>query len=140
MKRRVLRVVPIYWLLTAFKSAVALIAPSEFFGYRFALGHSLGSFFFLPVKDMSGEVFPVVKVGWTLVYEMVFYFVFAVCLLVSTRRPHIITIGIGSMLAIAGFLHPFASAFAATYTDPLLVEFAFGCIIALVADRAKMAT
>jgi exopolysaccharide production protein ExoZ len=138
LKRRFFRVVPIYWLLTIFKVMIALFIPSLFFGYHASLIHSVGSFFFLPVRDNGGDLYPVVKVGWTLVYEMFFYCVFAASLFLVPRKAYWATIGLVTILAISGVVIDTKNDFLWTYTNPLLLEFAFGCLIGVFAARLQM--
>lgn len=83
LKRRFIRVVPMYWLV------LALVV-----GMRMAHGHlvsqyfipnTLLSFLFVPSEIADGAIFPPIVVGWTLNFEMFFYAVFAVSLCFASR-------------------------------------------------------
>jgi len=77
IQNRLLRVVPSYWLLTLF--AVAIVQSGfMLFGLQdISLERFLCSLFFLPEFDASGHILPpILFVGWTLEFEMLFYFVF----------------------------------------------------------------
>jgi len=75
IRSRAIRIIPLYWLATL---ATALISTP---GWR----HSLLSALFVPHIDPNGGMYPVVLQGWTLVYEVFFYLIFAVCLCFSRR-------------------------------------------------------
>lgn len=79
--RRVVRIVPMYWLATTAKILTLLVLPG--IALRSALDpqHILFSYLFLPSRNEAGVVEPVLGVGWTLTFEMYFYAVFALALL-----------------------------------------------------------
>jgi len=83
-RRRIVRVVPIYWLLTTLVVMISLLAPAAT-GYRPSPDHVLASYLFIPMEDARGVVSPPLRVGWSLNFEMYFYFVFG-CLLLFPRR------------------------------------------------------
>jgi exopolysaccharide production protein ExoZ len=62
LARRIIRIVPLYWTLTAFAALVL-------FGFG---PNTLGSYLFIPTHRG-----PILTVGWTLNYEMMFYSLFA---------------------------------------------------------------
>lgn len=80
ISRRIWRLAPAYWLFTA----LTLVCPFAF-GWRrtgaTGLALSLG---FLP-DVTSADLTPVLVVGWTLSFEMLFYVVFAACLALPRR-------------------------------------------------------
>lgn len=81
MQRRLTRIVPLYWaatLLYALKLALQGDAP--------ALTDILRSLFFLPYADANGLMRPVLGVGWSLNYEMMFYLLFGFTLLLRPSR------------------------------------------------------
>jgi peptidoglycan/LPS O-acetylase OafA/YrhL len=49
------------------------------------IGHVLASFVFIPWADSTGLAHPVLGLGWTLNYEMFFYVVFSLALLLPQR-------------------------------------------------------
>jgi len=87
MLRRILRIVPIYWLLTTLALVFLIFAPQLFTThYRgIYLPWIVGSYLFLPIAPPDWNATPVVGVGWTLNYEMFFYAVFAGALLLPRR-------------------------------------------------------
>ena len=66
IRQRLIRIVPLYWLLTA-----AMIASIALFSNQVAhsdinLPLTLASFAFFPVENSYGHFYPVLMVGWTL--------------------------------------------------------------------------
>jgi len=81
IKDRLVRIVPLYWIATTAAVLVLLArdAPDPV--------RALASYLFIPVgpPGFGQRFYPVLNVGWTLNYEMVFYAVFA-SLLTLPRR------------------------------------------------------
>jgi peptidoglycan/LPS O-acetylase OafA/YrhL len=74
---RLIRIVPAYWLLTSFVFALLLIAPNMFrmLSASWPLFISSMTFTTFLMPDDLGP--PLLYVGWTLEYEMLFYLIFA---------------------------------------------------------------
>jgi exopolysaccharide production protein ExoZ len=115
LRARILRVVPLYWLVTLAAAALhGIMDPAR-------LAQSL---VFWPHLDAQGHAWPVLLQGWTLCYEMFFYGLFAVSLLL----PHRLWLMTAALLILASAgvaLHPSGPALE-TYTSPLLLEFLAG--------------
>ena len=132
MTRRILRIVPIYWLLTAFALLFLIFAPELFTThYKSAdIPWKLGSFFFLPIAPPGGTLNPLVGVGWTLNYEMFFYVVFAITLLLPRLRGlQLIFLVFGGLIVTGVVLPPSDPAFG-FFTNWLLLDFLLGLAIA----------
>ncbi len=90
------------------------------------------SFLFLPYPRTDGELSPLNGVGWTLNYEMLFYAAFAsaVCL---SRRGAVATITfLFAVMVVIGFRFGPLPDPVAFWCDPLILEFVFGMLIAVV--------
>lgn len=98
-KKRIIRIAPIYWLVTllyVLKGAAAGHPPSNF--------EVLKSLFFIPYTDGIGLVRPILGVGWSLNYEMFFYMLVALTLLLP-RQVRLTTIfACLSMFIMAGYV------------------------------------
>jgi exopolysaccharide production protein ExoZ len=133
LARRIARIVPLYWLMTA--AMIAYVAARGFAASDASPAHAALSLFFIPYPRPSGEMSPVYGVGWTLNYEMFFYAVFALCL--GARRE--ITVGRVAValaaLAVAGWLLPGLPGALAYWADPIVLEFVLGMILALAYRR-----
>lgn len=103
--RRLSRIVPLYWLTTAVTALLVLIWPSLFDRSTFGWSHLLLSLLFVPHYTRGGELLPMVGVGWTLNYEMFFYLVFALGLLLPKGKGLclVVLIMVGSFLTASLF-------------------------------------
>ena len=131
-RRRFLRVVPLYWLLTLAMVTLALAAPSLFKSLKVAPVTLLQSLLFVPHFSQSfpGNVWPLLVPGWTLNFEMFFYVVFGTLLVLprSPRMQTLVAVLVG-LVALGTLLGPLESAAAQTYTHPMLLEFAGGALL-----------
>jgi peptidoglycan/LPS O-acetylase OafA/YrhL len=81
--KRLVRIVPSYWFFTTLMLISTLLVPQELNSGVFTLPHTIMSYLFIPHFNprVEGLLQPILGLGWTLVYEMFFYIVFAICLL-----------------------------------------------------------
>lgn len=79
-RRRLIRVVPLYWLGT-----FVFAAKLSLQGQPPAAWELLCSLFFIPYVDSQGLMRPVLGLGWTLNFEMFFYATVALALLLTPR-------------------------------------------------------
>ena len=128
---RLRRIVPVYWIATGVVLAGAL--AGFFPNLRLQADHVVASFLFVPWRSPSdGHPWPLLVPGWTLNYEMAFYLLFAASIPLGTQRRQaaLLTALFVALVACGILFHP-AGAIAATYTDPMLLEFIGGCWVGL---------
>jgi len=131
--RRIIRVVPTYWIYTSALAVLMILLPHLFSeGKGFGFQHYLASLFFIPWENNIGHLKPLLPVGWTLNYEMYFYLVFAI-LLFMPRRYFLagLSICLGGGI-IAGILYRPLPSLLSVATSPLLSEFLVGCGIGIL--------
>lgn len=133
LARRAARVVPLYWLFTSLMVAVLLLAPGAAKDTALEPAQIVSSYFFLPYERHDGRIAPVLSLGWTLNYEMWFYALLALAL--TLRSPLATATGALAGLVVAGLLFPGASALWICWTNPLILEFAFGMGLAFIWSR-----
>lgn len=136
IKRRLVRIVPLYWIFTGLMVVATFMVSNALAHPDFSISYLLSSLFFIPSRNFQNMIQPVLLLGWTLNYEMMFYLVFATCMLLPAHVgvPSIFVI-IGS-LALAGvFVAPSASAPLVFWTRPIIVEFLLGIVVGLVTLR-----
>ncbi|CCD99466.1 acyltransferase [Bradyrhizobium sp. STM 3809] len=122
-RQRLIRIAPLYWTMTLIMCGFSLI-PHFFRNFRFDAESLIKSVLFIPYVDQAGHVWPLVIAGWTLNYEMFFYLVFTLGLVIG--RPRFFSSSLMLLLIFVGFLGAKDGAFAQTYTDPILLEFVAG--------------
>jgi peptidoglycan/LPS O-acetylase OafA/YrhL len=86
VRRRIVRIVPLYWFYTLLKMALVVLIPSLALRTTLELPHIIYSFLFIPSKSPWGLVQPILPVGWTLFFEMLFYWVFALAIVLAVQR------------------------------------------------------
>jgi exopolysaccharide production protein ExoZ len=78
IKKRLLRVAPLYYFATAVAVIGVLIVPWAFKDTVFDVRHIVMSVLFIPTPEPGGaSIDPFLRLGWTLNFEMFFYAVFA---------------------------------------------------------------
>ena len=89
MLKRLFRIIPLYWSATVLVFLVACLAPWALKSTTNDLGDLIKSLLFIPYMKDSGAVQPVLFLGWTLNYEMFFYAIFAVSMVIWPKMPAI---------------------------------------------------
>lgn len=132
LKRRIIRIVPLYWLATTLKLAILLAAPALTLHSGFDLWHAAASYLFVFARNPNGVAEPLLPIGWTLNYEMFFYAAFA---LVLFWRVPLVRVVSAMMLAVAvlGLLHPGSWSAPLTVLNPIVLEFVAGMALARLA-------
>lgn len=136
---RIVRIVPIYWIYTTLFIAIAFGMPKALFNAAVDPVHILKSYFFIPAEHPRlGIIQPIYTLGWTLNYEMFFYFVFGCCLVI----PHHLfrfaaVVGVLLLLVSVGWSLPLQGPIVTTYTNLILLEFAAGVVLALTLSRLQ---
>lgn len=124
--RRLIRIVPFYWAATLVVFTAATVLPRFFRSTDASVGHLVPSLLFFPHLSSSGEVQPTLILGWSLNFEMFFYVVFALALLLSTRRaPILCAAAIVVVVAIGKLVGPVSTAFD-FYARTTSLEFCYG--------------
>jgi len=136
---RLVRIVPLYWLATLGVVACA-VAGHSFQGLHYSALAVVKSSLFIPfaaIEGAPGSVWPILQQGWTLNYEMFFYILFAISLAAPRQWRHLGLCAVLAALVLAGRIFgPFAGPLASVYTNPLLVDFAAGMVLAYLWMRS----
>ncbi len=130
LQRRLARIVPLYWFATLWFAAATGIRDWP---------HLLASLFFVPQTDpvTGGATLPIVDVGWTLNYEMAFYALFALSMLLPRRIAiWALCLALALLAGPAGMLK--LGMPASFYVQPYWWEFIAGMLIAHLGLRAPL--
>jgi peptidoglycan/LPS O-acetylase OafA/YrhL len=137
---RLIRIVPLYWFLTTLKIGAVLSLPALFRNADLLPWNITASYLFVPAWDARGAASPVIAAGWTLCYEMFFYYTFTLCL-AARWSPVMVITPIFIAAAGIGMARDYSWGAVATLLDPLLLEFVAGMWIGrLVRFAASPAT
>ena len=128
--KRFQRIVPSYWLITSVLIAGSLIAPKLLNEPIGGAWHILASYLFIPdVRPGLSIVRPVLALGWTLNYEMLFYLVFAATMVLPFNKGVVALTALfatGIALRMELGIQQTQIAF---WLDPIVVNFLFGVAI-----------
>ncbi|HWK65864.1 MAG TPA: acyltransferase [Rhizobiaceae bacterium] len=125
---RLLRIAPLYWVVTSIMAIGAL--AGLFPRIRLTAEHVAASLAFVPHRSPSnGEIWPLLTQGWTLNLEMFFYLIFGAVLFLPRERrlAALSAIFVGFVLA-GWYLRP-EGPLLATFTRPIILEFLFGAVL-----------
>ncbi len=134
---RFFRIVPAYWLYTFVVVARIHAFPEGFLYTDYDL-KSCASLLFVPTRNPSGiGEYTVLTVGWTLNFEMFFYLVLALSILINKRRPALVCFLIILPLPL---IYPPNFPLSRVLASHLLYEFLIGLIVAAVLFNARTAS
>ena len=128
MKRRLLRIVPLYWFYTLLKVVVLLALPGLASRSSVEPAHLAASLLFIPAMSPWGLIEPTLPVGWTLNFEMLFYLVFALAIALGAPRVKFCLM-VFLLIFLAGRATP-ASVPLVFYAQSIVFEFILGVCIA----------
>jgi exopolysaccharide production protein ExoZ len=120
--RRLARIVPLYWLT----SVVAIFVMSLPFDWSSLVKSAL----FIPYQKPNGSIVPLHGVGWTLNYEMFFYFLFSIAILWPRRTAIFVVCLALTSIVITASVFPPTLAPLIYWSNPIILEFAMGVLIA----------
>jgi peptidoglycan/LPS O-acetylase OafA/YrhL len=133
LRRRLSRIAPIYWLGT---TIIALATLPAFEAAR-TVPFALASYAFVPWPHPDGRgLFPVLSLGWTLNYEMMFYCVFALALKFPRQLGIALIAAVFAGLFAAARLAPPGAFMLKFWGDPIIFEFLLGIGVAALHRRA----
>lgn len=124
-KKRAIRVVPLYWVSTLLL-LLMVVGFKPWLITHAQIEQTFRSILFIPYYSPSnpGKVFTFLIPGWTLNYEMFFYALFCMGLLL--KRPLVWISWAIPVLVLAGVFWQPEQAAAKTYTSPIMLEFLGG--------------
>ena len=129
MRRRIQRIVPLYWIVTTIAVIGIAIAPSMLNVPVLDPIYIAASYLFYPVERLNGLVRPIANLGWTLELEMMFYVIFTGALLFKRRlgiglaMAAIVAVAAGRILGLYGQSVPLNF-----WSDPIILDFVLGMV------------
>lgn len=133
LRRRLIRIVPLYWICTTFLIVFLATIHHGITIDDLSPGSILGSYLFIPIPRPSGLTAPALGVGWSLNFEMLFYALFAFAVMLPRFY---------AVVAVSVVLYLFvklsgqdASGALTFYHNPRIYQFVFGMVIGLIYSR-----
>lgn len=128
--RRITRIAPIYWVYTSLMLAVIVFMP-QLTSVETTPMHTLASYLFLPWPFPNSGVGPILGVGWTLLYEMMFYVCFAFVVgLRMWRAIGALALFFGALVVMRYAFSPNLPVMLDYWANPIILEFLAGAVIA----------
>lgn len=126
--KRIIRILPLYWILTIFMYIIICIRPSLSLSSEPVVEYLIKSLFFIPFVNSRGYDMPILYLGWTLNYEMFFYIIFYCAVLINHKFRALFTIVGSTLLVTIGQLFEMNYFALRYYTDSFLLEFSMGIL------------
>ena len=118
-KNRIIRIIPLYWALTFLFATIYILMPTVFRDTSITITHYVSSLLF--VSNIVADKNPLLFMGWTLEYEMLFYALFSLGIMFPSKLVKFLFPAIVLVLL---------SLF--TRLDFIVLEFIFGMIAAVI--------
>lgn len=135
--KRLLRIVPLYWLFTTLFVVVAWLAPSLVDHGGIEPFHAMGSYAFWPVpRPGDGRMRPLLNPGWVLVYIVWFHAWFALCMSMERKKGIAVCLALLFALAGIGALAPMEGA-AAFFASRHFAVIGIGVLCLFATDALK---
>ena len=135
--KRIFRIVPLYWLLTLGVFVLAIFVPEVLNNTTANVDHLIKSLFFIPFDKNGTGHFPILFLGWTLNFEVIFYFLFALSLvffkenrMIACSIFIIIFLVLNKIFSEKNFIFE-------TYANDIFIEFIFGMILFTIWKKYK---
>jgi len=134
LRRRLVRIVPLYWTLTTIMLAVGLLLPQLLAIPVGSPSYVVSSYLFIPEWRVGApvpEIRPLLALGWTLNYEMLFYVALAGVMFLPVKRAIATLTALFATAVTARFALEIQQTQLMFWSDPIILEFLLGCYLAL---------
>ncbi|CAN7216388.1 acyltransferase [Bosea sp. LjRoot90] len=134
LRRRLIRIVPLYWALTTIMLIVGLLLPQLLAIPVGSFQYVASSYLFIPEWRVGApvpEIRPLLALGWTLNYEMLFYVALAGVMFLPVRRAIAVLTLLFAAAVTARFTLDIQQTQLMFWSDPIILEFLMGCYLAL---------
>tara|TARA_B100000886_G_scaffold124102_1_gene83613 strand:- start:584 stop:1567 length:984 start_codon:yes stop_codon:yes gene_type:complete len=135
--KRIFRIVPLYWILTLGVFVLAIFIPEVLNNTTANIAHLIKSLFFIPFDKNGTGHFPILFLGWTLNFEVIFYFLFFLSLvffkenrMIACSIFIIIFLVLNKVFSEKNFIFE-------TYANDIFIEFIFGMVLFTIWKRYK---
>jgi exopolysaccharide production protein ExoZ len=134
LTRRITRIYPLYWILTAVVIAMEELGRHHTEWHSF---HWLPTLLLLPSLQALGNA-PALSLGWSLMFEMYFYLILTIFMVWTPRSLVRNTVAFLCGMVILGTLVNIHRPLIVIWMNPIVLEFVFGCLIGLIFSRSTV--
>jgi len=136
--RRLIRIVPLYWMFTGAIALIAYLAPHLLVSVKWDVSHAMASLVFSPWWMESLEFEPLLPMGWTLNYEIWFYVLFSVAMRITfLHREAMCALLIVGIYVLTNLLPLDRTASLSFYANSIVLEFIVGMALAMLYRNKK---
>lgn len=130
LKKRVIRIYPMYFLVTLLTAIILYVAPKLFYAMEYSNLLVIKSLLFIPSQIGSGTSL-ILAVAWTLAFEVVFYLIFSLCLLFRRDAGLAMTVAALLFWGIGGATVSSSNYIMEFFLSTLPLEFMVGILICI---------
>lgn len=134
MKKRLIRILPLYYLMTIGTFLLLLLFPSMFENTTANPSFLIKSLLFIPFDIGGGILQPLMRIGWTVNCEIFFYLLFYLAFHISHRYRGLICSGFLGLLVLLNQVLPHDFAPLRFYGDYFMLEFVLGILCYYTAE------
>ena len=135
--QRLIRIVPLYWLLLTTKVLFILFFPAALRDSSFDPVAIISSFLFLPSYNHEGEIAPILYVGWSLNFEMFFYALLAIAMAFRLNTFRFVG-GVFLICCLLALLRTPDWPVYSFYFDTMVLEFGLGMLIGRACSKERV--
>lgn len=135
--KRIFRIVPLYWILTLGVFALAILVPDVLNNTTANIVHLIKSLFFIPFDKNGAGHFPILFLGWTLNFEVIFYFLFFLSLVFFKENRMIACSIFIIIFLVFNKIFSEKNFIFETYANDIFIEFIFGMILFTIWKKYK---
>lgn len=128
MKKRLIRILPLYYLMTVGTFLLLLLFPSMFEQTTAKPIFLIKSLLFIPFDIGGGVLQPLMRIGWTVNCEIFFYLLFYLAFHISHRYRGLICSSFLALLVLLNQVLPHDFAPLRFYGDYVMLEFVLGIL------------
>lgn len=141
LKKRFIRINLIYYIASLLLLLVNIFRPWVINHPNVSIQESISSYIdtilVVPTTETTATYLPVLRIGWTLSFEWLFYFLFFLLILSRIKYKLVLLVAIVAFLITLGYLFPPEDLRYAFITNPILLEFLLGTVIYWVYTNIK---
>lgn len=128
IRKRVIRILPLYYIMTVGTFLLLLLFPSMFEQTTADPLFLLKSLFFIPFDIGNGILQPLMRIGWTINCEIFFYLLFFVAFRISHKYRGLLCSLFLGLLVLVNYVFPHEFAPLQFYGDPVMLDFIPGIL------------
>lgn len=129
LRKRLIRILPLYYFMTAGTFLLLLLFPGMFQQTKADPVFLVKSLLFIPFDIGGGVLQPLMRIGWTVNCEMLFYLLFLIAMHISHRYRGLVCSAFLGLIVLLEQLLPLEWDVLTFYGNPVMLEFVLGIIV-----------